>query len=112
MRDFDSKAQQLMKSIDEKASDLLKSIANPKENVSDEAKKEKIKSIQELFNKAKTFGDEKVQIAIQTYELVDKHIRRLDSDLARFEGEIQDKTINARGKSEETTGKNKRKKFF
>lgn len=67
-----------------------------------------ISDIQDLFNKAKTYGDEKVQIAIQTYELVDKHIRRLDSDLARFEGEIQDKTLNARGKSEEATGKNKR----
>lgn len=109
MRDFDSKAQQLMKTIDEKASDLLKTMSNTKENLQDDIKKEKIKEIQELFNKAKTFGDEKVLIAIQTYELVDKHIRRLDSDLARFEGEIQDKTINARGKSEETTGKNKRK---
>lgn len=46
-----------------------------------------------------------VQLAIQTYELVDKHIRRLDSDLARFEGEIQDKTINARAKSEEIVPK-------
>lgn len=108
MRDFDSRAQLLMKNIDEKANELLKSITSTKENLSDEVKKEKIKAIQELFNKAKTYGDEKVQIAIQTYELVDKHIRRLDSDLARFEGEIQDKTINARGKSEETAGKNKR----
>lgn len=48
-----------------------------------------------------------VQLAIQTYELVDKHIRRLDSDLARFEGEIQDKTMNVRGKSEENVGKSK-----
>lgn len=94
-----------MKSIDDKANELLKSMANTKENMSDEVKKERIKTIQELFNKAKTYGDEKVQIAIQTYELVDKHIRRLDSDLARFEGEIQDKTLNARGKSEEATAK-------
>lgn len=46
-----------------------------------------------MFNRAKEYGDDKVQLAIQTYELVDKHIRRLDSDLARFEGEIQDKTL-------------------
>ena len=37
-----------------------------------------------------------MQLAIQTYELVDKHIRRLDSDLARFESEIQDKALNSR----------------
>ncbi|KAK7574270.1 hypothetical protein V9T40_011461 [Parthenolecanium corni] len=40
--------------------------------------------------------------AIQTSELVDKHIRRLDSDLARFEAEIQDKAISTSRPSEET----------
>ena len=45
--------------------------------------------IQKLFKKAKEHGDEKVNIAIQTYEMVDKHIRRLDSDLAKFESEMK-----------------------
>lgn len=35
-----------------------------------------------------------MQLAIQTYELVDKHIRRLDSDLARFEAEIKNGAEN------------------
>lgn len=48
-----------------------------------------------------------MQLAIQTYELVDKHIRRLDSDLARFEGEIQDKALSGRTKNEEITSKSK-----
>lgn len=30
---------------------------------------------------------------MQTYEMVDKHIRRLDSDLARFESDLKDKSI-------------------
>ena len=107
MRDLDSRAQVLMKSIDEKADEYLKSLVNSKENISNEVKKEKLQGIQELFNKAKEYGDDKVQLAIQTYELVDKHIRRLDSDLARFEGEIQDKTVNAREKSEENVTKSK-----
>ncbi|XP_050078272.1 inhibitor of growth protein 5 isoform X1 [Anopheles maculipalpis] len=110
MRDLDSRAQMLMKSIDEKADEYLKSLVNSKENLSDDMKKEKLQAIQELFNKAKEYGDDKVQLAIQTYELVDKHIRRLDSDLARFEGEIQDKTVNAREKSEENITKKGRKK--
>lgn len=50
---------------------------------------------QKLFNKAKEYGDDKVQLAIQTYELVDKHIRRLDSDLARFESEIKNGSGNS-----------------
>ncbi|XP_053694523.1 inhibitor of growth protein 4 isoform X1 [Sabethes cyaneus] len=111
MRDLDSRAQTLMKSIDEKANEFMKQLVNTKENFPEDVKKEKLRAIQELFNKAKEYGDDKVQLAIQTYELVDKHIRRLDSDLARFEGEIQDKTLNAREKSEETvTKKGGRKK--
>lgn len=105
MRELDTRAQTLMKQIDEKASDMMKNTLGVKENLSEEEKKSKLKQIQELFTKAKEYGDDKVQLAIQTYELVDKHIRRLDSDLARFEGEIQDKTINSRGKSEEAVGK-------
>ena len=52
-------------------------------------------------------GDDKVQLAIQTYELVDKHIRRLDNDLARFESEIQDKALNSRNQDEPSVGKSK-----
>lgn len=112
MRELDSRAQLLMKEIDERASEMMRSMVNAKENISDDTKKESIKKIQELFNKAKTYGDEKVQIAIQTYELVDKHIRRLDSDLARFEGEIQDKTLQQRpgSKAEEVATKSTSKK--
>lgn len=28
-------------------------------------------------------------LAVQTYELVDKHIRRLDTDLKKFEAELE-----------------------
>lgn len=108
MRELDTRAQTLMTQIDEKASDVMKATVSVKENLSEEEKKLNLKQIQELFTKAKEYGDDKVQLAIQTYELVDKHIRRLDSDLARFEGEIQDKTITSRGKSEETVAKSEK----
>lgn len=107
MRELDSRAQTLMKSIDEKADDFMKTLVKDKDSIPEEVRKQKLKDIQDLFNRAKEYGDDKVQLAIQTYELVDKHIRRLDSDLARFEGEIQDKTLTARSKSEETVGKRK-----
>lgn len=41
---------------------------------------------------------------------VDKHIRKLDSDLARFEAEIQDKAISATRSIEE--GSQKRRCYF
>ena len=50
-----------------------------------------MEKIQKMFKKAKEFGDEKVSSAIQTYEMVDKHIRRLDGDLAKFEAEMREK---------------------
>ena len=42
-----------------------------------------------MFKKSKEISDDKVKIAIATYELVDKHIRRLDGDLAKFESEMK-----------------------
>ncbi|CAH4030149.1 inhibitor of growth protein 5 [Pieris brassicae] len=92
MRDLDDRAHGLMRTIDLMADELLPNI--PK--MDEETKKEKVNTIQGLFNKAKEYGDDKVQLAIQTYELVDKHIRRLDSDLARFESEIQEKVMSSR----------------
>ena len=42
-----------------------------------------------LHQKAKEYSDDKVQLAMQLYEMIDKHIRRLDTDLTRFEQELQ-----------------------
>ncbi|RZF41047.1 hypothetical protein LSTR_LSTR002679 [Laodelphax striatellus] len=108
MRDLDSRAQGVMRNIDKLADDFLSNI----KALSPEKKKENMSAIQSQFNKAKEFGDDKVQLAIQTYELVDKHIRRLDSDLARFESEIQDKALlsSTRTQEESATQKRGRKK--
>ena len=48
-----------------------------------------IAAIQKLFARGKTVCSDKVSLAAQTYEMVDKHIRRLDGDLARFEAELK-----------------------
>lgn len=104
MRELDSRAQGIMKSIDAEANELMSLFIKDK-IMSEPTREDKLAKIQGQFNLAKEYGDDKVQLAIQTYELVDKHIRRLDSDLARFEGEIQDKTLSAGSKSEEVVGK-------
>lgn len=106
MRDLDARAQTLMKDIDKLADDYLKSV---KKEPGDKDK-DQLQTIQSMFNQAKAYGDDKVQLAIQTYELVDKHIRRLDSDLARFEAEIQDKALSSSRAQEETTGSKKGRK--
>ncbi|XP_050302675.1 inhibitor of growth protein 5 isoform X4 [Anthonomus grandis grandis] len=107
MSDLDKRAQGLMKNIDALADEYLRNI----KSLSGDEQKEQLDKIQNMFNKAKELGDDKVQLAIQTYELVDKHIRRLDNDLARFESEIQDKALNSRNIDEPSVGKKGRKKI-
>ncbi|KAH8412496.1 hypothetical protein KR009_002515 [Drosophila setifemur] len=109
MRKLDDRAQTAMKSIDSHAKDFMRKLG---ENgaMNDEERKERLEDIKALFGKAKEYSDDKVQLAIQTYELVDKQIRRLDNDLARFEGEIQEKASSTRAKSEEVVAKKGRKK--
>ncbi|XP_065218485.1 inhibitor of growth protein 5-like [Planococcus citri] len=104
MRELDSRAQEIMKQIDKTGDDYLSNI----KIFNTEKKKEHMNEIQKLFTKAKEYSDDKVQLAIQTYELVDKHIRRLDSDLARFEAEIQDKAMSASQTREEPANTQKR----
>lgn len=107
MRELDSRAQALMKDIDFLSDEYLRNTYD----LSKEQQTEKLDKIQKLFSRAKEYGDDKVQLAIQTYELVDKHIRRLDSDLARFETDIQEKALSARNQEEPSVGKKGRKKI-
>ncbi len=57
-------------------------------------KVQQLNLIEKKFEKCKELSDEKVLLANQTYEMVDKHIRRLDADLARFEAELKDRSFS------------------
>jgi len=56
----------LLKEIDSMAEDYLNNVGT----MSGESRKEHLDKIQTLFNKSKEFGDDKVQLAMQTYEMV------------------------------------------
>ena len=66
MRDLDSRAQDLLRQIDQLAEDYVQTVRG----MNAEKRTESMAKIQKLFNKAKEYGDDKVQLAIQTYELV------------------------------------------
>jgi len=53
-------------------------------------RKSEMEKIMKMFHEAKENSDSKVNLAIQTYEMVDKHIRKLDADLAKFESEMKE----------------------
>lgn len=108
----------VLRDIDSLADDYMKNV----KTLAADTRKEQLGKIQKLFSKTREYGDDKVQLAMQTYEMVsyahgelflsnlscgncawvlyhlqlqvDKHIRRLDADLARFEAELKEKTLS------------------
>lgn len=82
-------------------------------NVNDlkpEEKCSRFKNIHEMFEKAKVISDDKVQLASQTYEMVDKHIRKLDSELARLESEMKEKQVHLSAEEASSSKGNRKKK--
>lgn len=54
-----------------------------------EWKDQQYKQIRDEYQKALEDADEKVNIATQTYDLVDRHLRKLDQELAKFKMELE-----------------------
>lgn len=73
----------LMSDLDKRAGSLVKRINECVDEYRKTDKKEErislFKESMDLFDKARSFADDKVDLAMQTYDLVDKHIRRLES---------------------------------
>ncbi|XP_067281683.1 inhibitor of growth protein 4 isoform X2 [Pseudorasbora parva] len=91
MRDLDQRTEDLKGQIDS----LAREYTATARTLSSEQKLSLLRQIQQSYGKCKEFGDDKVQLAMQTYEMVDKHIRRLDTDLARFEADLKEKQIES-----------------
>ncbi|XP_028855634.1 inhibitor of growth protein 5a [Denticeps clupeoides] len=87
MRELDSRTEEKKGEIDKLAEEYIASVRS----LESEQRVEHLQKIQNAYSKCKEYSDDKVQLAMQTYEMVDKHIRRLDADLARFENELKEK---------------------
>ncbi|KAJ1675121.1 hypothetical protein EV182_001893 [Spiromyces aspiralis] len=81
MRELDALSQELQSKMQTDITDYLDNLPN----MTREERVTKLQSFTQLFSNALKHGEEKVALATQTYELVDKHIRKLDEDLAKFE---------------------------
>ncbi|PIK37211.1 putative inhibitor of growth protein 4, partial [Apostichopus japonicus] len=75
--------------IDGESADYLKNV----KNLNPEQRASRLTKINAAFAKSREYGDDKVQLAMQTYEMVDKHIRRLDAELQRFEEELKERDL-------------------
>ncbi|KAM4628497.1 inhibitor of growth protein 5-like [Discoglossus pictus] len=85
--DLDQRTEDKKKEIDTLAAEYIDTVRD----LSPEQRVQHLQRIQNAYSKCKEYSDDKVQLAMQTYEMVDKHIRRLDADLARFEADLKDK---------------------
>src|SRR5690606_290480 len=72
-----------------------------------------VRDIYDKLDKAKELSEDKIQLAMQTYEMVDKHIRRLDSELSRLESELKEKQVpfTADDGKKRSKGRDKRQSF-
>ncbi|XP_053202173.1 inhibitor of growth protein 4-like isoform X2 [Panonychus citri] len=114
MRDLDLRTQELIKRINNVSESYLNSV----NDLNNREKGETFKEIRCKFEEARSLSDDKVQLAMQTYEMIDKHIRRLDSELLKLEAELKEKILfkstggsiengKKRGRKEFAKGKNK-----
>lgn len=103
MRELDQRTEDKKAEIDILAAEYISTV----KTLSSAQRVEHLQKIQSAYSKCKEYSDDKVQLAMQTYEMVDKHIRRLDADLARFEADLKDRMD---GSDFESTGPRSLKK--
>jgi len=97
MHDLDSSNKDILVEIDTASDEYLRKVRD----LSPGKRKAEMEKIQRMFKKSKEISDDKVNIAVHTYELVDKHIRKLDSDLAKFESDMKEKGRLSQSETEE-----------
>ena len=88
MLNLDERNNDLTTGIDGASQEYLRKVKE--RHLNPRKRKSEMEKIMKMFHEAKDNSDSKVNIAIQTYELVDKHIRKLDADLAKFESEMKE----------------------
>ena len=88
MLELDTKNTDITKEIDAISEDYFAKVKDKRLNP--RSRKREMEKITKLFDDAKLNSDTKVKMAIDTYELVDKHIRKLDADLIKFETEMKE----------------------
>ncbi|KAK3809783.1 MAG: inhibitor of growth proteins N-terminal histone-binding-domain-containing protein [Linnemannia elongata] len=83
MQDLDAKAQSIMASVGVKAAEFIDNVENctPQERI------KLLQSLNEMLVDSLRQGEEKVALATAAYDVVDRHVRRLDDDLQRYEDE-------------------------
>ncbi|KAI9258916.1 inhibitor of growth protein 5-like protein [Phascolomyces articulosus] len=83
IRQLDESAQELMNNVSKDAQSIMAetTVLSPKE------RQERLSKIGSLLNEALKRGEEKFALAKSTYDTVDRHCTKLDTDLQKYEDE-------------------------
>ncbi|KAL3985248.1 Inhibitor of growth proteins N-terminal histone-binding family protein [Acanthocheilonema viteae] len=91
IRKYDMECHKRSAEIDQKLRIFVKSHQKMPKSASVSFNKE----IMTLFTEIERLSNEKIRLASDTYELVDKHIRRLDNDSVKLQATIRQKYLEA-----------------
>ncbi|VIO98008.1 PHD-finger family protein [Brugia malayi] len=101
IRKYDMECHKRSAEIDRKLRVFVKSCQRMPKNASVSFNKE----IMTLFAEIERLSNEKIRLASDTYELVDKHIRRLDNDSVKLQATIRQKYLDAAAAAEAKANK-------
>nr|AGZ94896.1 inhibitor of growth protein 3 [Ruditapes philippinarum] len=87
MREMDLQVQNSLDGLDERVTSFFKKCTQP--NVKTDWKEEQFGKIKKEYYKTLEDADEKVQLANHIYDLVDRHLRKLDQELSKFKMELE-----------------------
>lgn len=87
MRERDLQVQNELDNLDERVTMFFKKCDQP--NVKSDWKDEQFGKIKKDYYKTLENADEKVQLANHIYDLVDRHLRKLDQELSKFKMELE-----------------------
>ncbi|CAG8434261.1 3256_t:CDS:2 [Diversispora eburnea] len=83
MQQLDASAQEELDKVGEFSMQFLDTVGD----LTPEQRVEQLKKLGDLLSSTSKYAEEKVSLATSTYDTVDRHIRRLDDDLQKFEDE-------------------------
>jgi hypothetical protein len=83
LRELDAGTQDMTEELARRCQDLL----HRKDKVNEEEQRTALEELTQLLTKVLQRSQEKVSLATQAYEMVDRHVRKLDDDLRHIEVE-------------------------
>ncbi|KAI8902984.1 inhibitor of growth proteins N-terminal histone-binding-domain-containing protein [Globomyces pollinis-pini] len=83
LKELDGESHELLTQTTTETPNFLQNI----QNLDDDERNKEMLRLVDSFKKLIKHGQDKVTLATQTYDMVERHIRRLDDDLMKFEEE-------------------------